>query len=98
MKRFCFIYWEFKGDATARKYSSKAALLLRSRRSGTLSADVFQGASYGILPCLRRFVGCSTFGKVRFEIIYEILERRYRKEILVKVGIDMVFKVLLLFM
>ena len=97
-----------KGGAAARKYSSEAALSLRSRRSGTkfvepsrvhsLSADVFQGASYGILPCLRWFVGCSTFGKVRFEIIYEILERRYRKEILVKVGIDMVFKVLLLFM
>ncbi len=51
-----------KWDATARKYSNEAALSLRSRRSGTkrtallgclLSADVFQGASYGILPCLR---------------------------------------------
>ncbi len=50
-----------KWDAAARKYSSEAALSLRSRRSGTkfanpcgfahLSADVFQGASYGILPC-----------------------------------------------
>ena len=26
-----------------------------------LSADVFQGASYGILPCLRSFVDGSTF-------------------------------------
>ena len=52
-----------KGGAAARKYSSEAALSLRSRRSGTkfvepsrvhsLSADVFQGVSYGILPCLR---------------------------------------------
>ena len=31
----CSIYFKVKGDATARKYSSEAALSLRSRRSGT---------------------------------------------------------------
>ncbi len=59
-----------KGGAAARKYSSEAALSLRSRRSGTkrtallgclLSADVFQGASYGILPCLRCWLAVLLF-------------------------------------
>ena len=61
-----------KGGAPARTYSNEAALSLRSRRSGTkftnpaflrvcsLSADVFQGASFGIRPCLRWLVGSST--------------------------------------
>ncbi len=65
-----FLY-QSKGGAPARRYSNEAALSLRSRRSGTkfaeplqvrsLSADVFQGASFGIPPCLRWFVGYSTF-------------------------------------
>jgi hypothetical protein len=60
-----------KGGAAARKYSSEAALSLRSRRSGTkfvepsrvhsLSADVFQGVSYGILPCLRCWLAVLLF-------------------------------------
>ncbi len=33
------VTWKPKGDAAARKYSSEAALSLRSRRSGTKRTD-----------------------------------------------------------
>ena len=74
-----------KRDAAARKYSSEAALSLRVRLRGTKRTD-HKGlfAKCRRLPrgflwntSLPSLVGCSTFGKVRFEIIYEILERRY---------------------
>jgi hypothetical protein len=52
-----------EGFASAKTYSNEAALSLRSRRNGTkfveplwvhsLSADVFQGASFRIGSCLR---------------------------------------------
>ena len=64
--------------AQGRKYSNEAALSLRSRRSGTkfaeplqvrsLSADVFQGASFGILPSL-----CCFIGSFRKKIILSIM-------------------------
>ncbi len=43
--------------------------LFRFLRNCLLSADVFQGASYGILLCLRSFMACSNVWKSEFVII-----------------------------
>ena len=75
-----------KGDAAARKYSTEAALLLRSRRSGTKRTALF-----GLFAKCRRlprgflwntslpplFIGYFTFGKANVMITYGISGRRY---------------------